>query len=120
MIGVYLALVLSVYDGDTFKARVPVWPGVETVTSVRVIGIDTPEIKGKCVSERAAALAAKGRLTALLASGRVEISAVKEDVYTGRVDAVVTVDGKPVADTMIAEGYARPYDGKTARAGWCP
>ena len=118
MIGVFAALVLSVTDGDTFRARIPVWEDVDVVTAVRIRGIDTPEIRGKCPAEKAAALAAKERLTALL-NGSVQLLHVEPDKFAGRVDADVTVDGKPVAAILIAEGLARPYTGG-ARQGWCP
>jgi len=119
MIGVFAALVISITDGDTFKARIPVWDGIEVVTAVRLRGIDTPEIKGKCPAEKAAALAAKARLEYLLSSGDVQLFHVEPDKFAGRVDADVTVDGKPVAAILIAEGLARPYTGG-ARQGWCP
>ena len=118
MIGVFAALVLSVTDGDTFRARVPVWDNIDVVTAVRIRGIDTPEIKGKCPAEKAAALAAKERLTALL-NGSVQLLHVEPDKYAGRVDADVTVNGTSVAAILIAEGLARPYTGG-ARQGWCP
>ena len=118
MIGVFAALVLSVTDGDTFRARIPVWDNVEVVTAVRIRGIDTPEIKGKCPAEKAAALAAKARLAELL-NGQVQLLHVEPDKYFGRVDADVTVNGQSVAAVLIAEGLARPYTGG-ARQGWCP
>lgn len=119
ILAAFLASVVSVTDGDTFRARVPVWDGVEIVTAVRIRGIDTPEIHGKCPAERAAALAAKDRLEFLLSSGDVQLLHVQPDKFSGRVDADVTVRGKPVADVLIAEGLARPYTGG-ARKGWCP
>lgn len=118
MIGVFAALVLSVTDGDTFRARIPVWDNIDVVTAVRIRGIDTPEIKGKCPAEKAAALEAKARLAVLL-NGKVQLLRVEPDKYSGRVDADVTVNGKPVAAILIAEGLARPYTGG-ARQGWCP
>jgi len=118
VIGVFAALVLSVTDGDTFRVRIPVWDNVEVVTAVRIRGIDTPEIKGKCPAEKAMALEAKARLTALL-NGPVQLLHVDPDKYAGRVDADVLVDGKSVAAVLIAEGLARPYTGG-ARQGWCP
>lgn len=118
MIGVFAALVLSVTDGDTFRARIPVWDNIDVVTAVRIRGIDTPEIKGKCPAEKAAALAAKERLAVLL-NGAIIVSEIKPDTYAGRVDADVIVDGKSVAAILIAEGLARPYTGG-ARQGWCP
>jgi len=118
VIGVFAALVLSVTDGDTFRARIPVWDNVEVVTAVRIRGIDTPEIKGKCPAEKAAALEAKARLAQLL-NGQVQLLHVEPDKYFGRVDADVTVNGQSVAAVLIAEGLARPYMGG-ARQGWCP
>jgi len=119
VIGIFVALVVSVYDGDTFTARIPVWENVEVITAVRVRGIDTPEIRGKCPAEKAAALKAKARLTELLAAGQVQLLHVEPDKYGGRVDADVTVGGQPVAAVLVAEGLARPYTGG-ARQGWCP
>lgn len=117
MTGVYLALVLLVTDGDTFRARIEVWPSVEVVTAVRLRGIDTPELRGKCVAERERAIAARERLRALL-TGRVTIEAVEPDKYSGRVDARVMANGQDVAAVLVAEGLARPYAGGT-RQGWC-
>jgi endonuclease YncB( thermonuclease family) len=36
----YPAQVLRVIDGDTFDARVRIWPGMEAVTRVRLRGVD--------------------------------------------------------------------------------
>lgn len=118
MIGSFLALILTVTDGDTFRARVEVWPGVEVQTAVRLRGIDTPEIRGKCAAERAKAIAARERLRTLLV-GDVLITDVEPDKFSGRVDATVMVDGRNLSHVLIAEGIARPYNGGT-RQGWCP
>ncbi|MEY5100850.1 MAG: hypothetical protein RJA36_3569 [Pseudomonadota bacterium] len=115
---VFLAQVLTVTDGDTFRARIEVWTGVEVITAVRVAGIDTPELRGKCLAERERAIAARERLRSLLAAGPVLVTRVSSDKYAGRVDAVVSVNGVRVADTLVVEGLARPYAGG-ARAGWC-
>lgn len=113
-----LVLVLGVLDGDSFKARVEVWPGQYTETTVRIAGIDAPEIRGKCVKEREAAKSAQLRLAELLTDGKVRLSEVRPDKYASRVDAVVTVDGKPVADSLLAEGRVRKYTGGS-RGSWC-
>lgn len=41
--------VISVYDGDTFRVNIKGYPDVigENI-AIRVNGIDTPEIRGKC------------------------------------------------------------------------
>jgi len=45
--------VSSIYDGDTFTVSIKDWPPVagERI-SVRVWGIDTPEMRGKCEHEK--------------------------------------------------------------------
>lgn len=119
MIGAFLAAVLVVVDGDTFKARVPVWDGVEITTAVRLRGIDTPEIHGKCQAEKDKAQLAKKRLTELLAGGQAELRDIQPDKFAGRVDADVVVAGVLVSTVLVNEGLARPYLGG-ARQGWCP
>lgn len=47
--------VISVTDGDTMMLRCHPWPGIEAVEPVRMRGIDTPEMRGACLEERAKA-----------------------------------------------------------------
>ena len=52
--GAHAAEVLRVIDGDTFEARVHVWPGIDITTRVRLRGIDAPELGGaRCAEETA-------------------------------------------------------------------
>ena len=53
------AEVLRVIDGDTFVARVHIWPGMDVTTRVRLRGIDAPELHARCEEERSQALAAR-------------------------------------------------------------
>src|SRR5437764_15297572 len=46
------AEILRVLDGDTFEARVRVWPGLDITTKVRLRGIDAPELRAHCEDER--------------------------------------------------------------------
>lgn len=116
---IYLATLLSVTDGDTFKARVPVWQGIEVTTAVRIQGVDTPELRGKCEHERVLAGKAKDALSEILNSGKaITLRNVDDDKYSGRVAAQVFVDGESVADKLIKRGLARPYEGGK-RSGWC-
>lgn len=41
----YPAEVVQVIDGDTFEARVHLWPGLNVTTRVRLRGIDAPELE---------------------------------------------------------------------------
>ena len=74
--GTHPAEVLRVIDGDTFEARVHVWPGLDITTKVRLRGIDAPELKAHCPAERAMAEAARDALRDMLAEGAVGVSAV--------------------------------------------
>jgi endonuclease YncB( thermonuclease family) len=116
---VFLAVVLRVVDGDTFAAQVPVWHGLTVSTLVRLNGIDTPELRGKCEHEKFLAGKAKDALSEILNSGKaITLRNVDDDKYSGRVSAQVFVDGDSVADKLIKRGLARPYDGGK-RLPWC-
>lgn len=113
--GVYAAIAdtscpaLSVVDGDTIRC------GEE---KVRVMAIDAPEsFRPKCEAELFRAQAAKERLAELTARG-VTLERKGRDRYR-RTLARVYVDGVDVAEIMIREGLARPYDGGR-RMPWCP
>jgi endonuclease YncB( thermonuclease family) len=115
----YPASVIRVIDGDTFEARVHVWPGLELITKVRLRDIDAPEHRGRCEGERAKAQAAHEALARLLSEGVVSVTRVGLDKYGGRVLADAATRSIPnVAVTLLAAGHARPYHGGR-RQSWC-
>ncbi len=117
--GPVVADVLSVYDGDTLTVIAHPWPGVMVQTSVRLNGLDTPEIRGKCTLEKALALQARDALIAL-AGERIVLHNITLGKYAGRVVAdITTPDGVDIVAALIAAGLAKPYDGGT-RQSWCP
>jgi endonuclease YncB( thermonuclease family) len=75
----YRAEVIRVIDGDTFEARVRIWPGQDVTTKVRLRGIDAPEMQARCRDEETMALAAREALAAILAQGGVGVSKVAPD-----------------------------------------
>lgn len=113
-LAVSLVVALAVIDGDTVAA------GGERI---RIANIDAPEIyRARCDAERRLALVAKHRLAELLATGPVEIH--RGDPGTGRMRdrhgrtlATLSIDGRDVGEIMIAEGIARPWEGR--RRPWC-
>jgi endonuclease YncB( thermonuclease family) len=116
---VYAANVLRVLDGDTFEARVRLWPGLEITTKVRLRGIDAPEMKARCDEEIAKALAARDTLQAILDEGEVVISAVALDKYGGRVLADVSTRTTPdISTALLNAGLVRSYAGRR-REPWC-
>lgn len=115
------ARVTNVVDGDTLDVRAKVWLGHEVSVLVRVLGIDTPELRGKCAAEIEKARAAQAFVLGLVPlESLVVLNKVQSDKYAGRVDAEVELpDGRVLAELVIAAGHARPYSGGQ-RQGWCP
>ena len=117
--GSHPAEVLRVIDGDTFEARVHVWPGMDITTRVRLRGIDAPELRARCEDERVKALAARDALVQILGEGAVGIARVGQDKFGGRVDADASTATTPdVSAALLARGVARRYGG-SHRASWC-
>ncbi|MCC2095562.1 MAG: thermonuclease family protein [Hyphomicrobiales bacterium] len=122
--GPYPAELLQVIDGDTFVARVPVWLGQDVITRVRLRGVDTPELKGRCARETAKAREAAQAAGEFLRSGPVMLTDIGTGKYAGRVIARVAVtrpDSRQTEDLgalLLAGGYARRYSGGR-RGNWC-
>ena len=115
----YPAEVLRVIDGDTFEARVRVWPGLDVNTKVRLRNIDAPELHARCADEHVKAEAARAMLENILAAGSITVSRVGLDKYGGRVDALVAPrDTADVSAALLNGGWARSYDGGR-RGSWC-
>jgi endonuclease YncB( thermonuclease family) len=118
------AEVLSVIDGDTLEVRAVIWLGQTVSTRVRLSGVDTPELKGKCARERALAQRARAYLLDRLGPGdggraRVRLRDIRFGKYAGRVLArVETARGEDLGQGLMAAGLARAYAGG-ARATWC-
>jgi endonuclease YncB( thermonuclease family) len=111
--------VLRVIDGDTFEARVHVWPGLDITTKVRLRGIDAAELRARCPAERTMAEAARDALGEMLAEGSVGVFSVSLDKYGGRVVAnAKTRSVANVSTELLERGYARRYAGGH-RDGWC-
>ena len=107
-------------DGDTVAGRALLLPGQRQDLTVRLLGIDAPEMKGKCPAERKKVEAARAALAALLKESPVFLAEVTRDKYYGRVVArLVDADGHDLGATLLQAGYARPYAGAGLRPNWC-
>ena len=95
------------------------WPDIiGQGISIRVLGIDAPEIRGKCKAEKQAALRAKKFTVSVLHNARrIELRNIKRGKYF-RILADVWVDGKRLSQALIKAGHARVYKGGK-RLGWC-
>lgn len=107
------------YDGDTIYITMPGLPAAISKMSVRVNGIDTPEIRGECETEKVRAKEAKAFLIdRLLGAETILFCNPAWGKYAGRVLADVQIDGEDLVEMMSAAGHGRPYDGGE-RQGWC-
>lgn len=111
--------VTSIYDGDTFRANINSWPPIvgERIP-VRLLGIDTPELKGNCKLEKEKARAAKQfTVSSLRQAERIELKDIQREKYF-RLLADVFIDGKSLSRLLIKNGLAVEYDGG-AKIDWC-
>jgi len=114
--------VVSVTDGDTFKAEARPWPRMIVEVAVRVDGVDTPEKgwRAKCDAERRlGAKASKFAKARIKPGDRVLLCSVEEGKYAKRALArVILADGTDYGQALIDAGLAVLYDGGTKRS-WC-
>jgi endonuclease YncB( thermonuclease family) len=100
--------IIRTIDGDTFEARVHLWPGLEMTTRVRLRGIDAPELKASCPQELLKAQAAGDALRGLLGEGEVAIYNIGPDKYNGRVVAdAATRRTADISAALLAGGFTR-------------
>lgn len=114
---IYKAKVLSVYDGDTFRAEVDLGFNIKTVMSFRLAGINAPEIKG---DERKDGLDSYRALKSAILNKEVVIHTSLGDsgrsdhwlaiVWLGNGDTInvdITGSATNVNESMIEQGFAK-------------
>ena len=110
---------LSAYDGDTFRVDIPnVHPIIGRNMRIRLRGVDTPEIGGKCKEENALAIKVRDFTRDLLANAE---SIILQNIERGkyfRIVADISVDGVDLARTLIHNKLGRPYDARKNKS-WC-
>ena len=109
--------VVKVYDGDTITiaSKMPYDNSPMYRFSVRLNGIDTPEIKGKTDDEKSMALEVRNKLSDLIMNKRVFLKNVSTEKY-GRILADVYLDDTiHINQWLIDNRYAVKYDGGTKR-----
>ena len=107
--------VIKVYDGDTITVanKLPIYHCNDMFRfSVRLNGIDTPEIKGKNDDEKEAAKVAKNALSEKILHKYVVLKNVSTEKY-GRLLADVYLGDLHLNKWMLDNRYAVSYDGGT-------
>jgi len=108
------------YDGDTITFNISyVHPIIGESISVRVNGVDTPEIKGKCEKEKIDARIVKIFVSNELKNAKtIDLINVNREKYF-RILADVVYDGKNLKEELIKNGLAVEYNGGTKLKDWC-
>ncbi len=91
---VTVSKVISVYDGDTFRVNIGALPPIVGKNiPIRLEGVDTPEIQGKCQYEKDLAIKARDFVRSKLDNAKeIMLNNLQRGKYF-RIVADVTVDG---------------------------
>ncbi|BFU76932.1 hypothetical protein ALC152_01470 [Arcobacter sp. 15-2] len=112
--------VVSIYDGDTFRVNINSYPPIIGKNmSIRLNGVDTPEMRGKCQTEKLLARKAKQLTVSKLRSAKVvELRNIQKGKYF-RIVADVYLDNISLATVLIENNLAVYYDGGKKIKDWC-
>ena len=103
----YRVRVTKIIDGDTIRCAVDVGFGIEFAVTVRLYGMNAPELRGL---SRARGLESQLRLRVLLGTGPIYLESITWDKYGRCVGRLFTADGADVGETLVKEGLAERCD----------
>ena len=111
--------VISVYDGDTFRVDIDSLPPIVGKNiPIRLNGVDTPEIRGKCQHEKDLALKARDFVRSKLANAKeIRLTKLQRGKYF-RVVADVMIDGVSLEQELLDNKLAYKYTGGK-KSSWC-
>lgn len=100
------------YDGDTITFD---------IGKVRVLGIDTPEIRSKKPCEKESAIISRDYVEKRMKNAtKITITNFKKKDIYGRILAEVQIDGKDLKDELLTGHYGVPYvPKKRQKVNWC-
>lgn len=124
--------VRSCYDADTCRVNLPrsafndewAYKLFGHNIPIRVEGIDTPEIRGKCQKEKDLAKDARDLVRSLTKNAHTITLAIDDDPKEVRgkyfrIVGRIIVDGVDLSALLIQKHMAVPYDGGTKVKDWC-
>ena len=116
---VIVSKVISVYDGDTFRVDIDSLPPIVGKNiPIRLNGVDTPEIQGKCQYEKDLALKARDFVRNKLANAKeIKLTNLQRGKYF-RVVANVLLDGVSLEQELLENKLAYKYTGGK-KSSWC-
>jgi endonuclease YncB( thermonuclease family) len=109
---------VRVYDGDTITCDInSVHPLLGKSISIRINGIDTPEMRDRRPEIKYLAEQARDIVYFKLSNAQViELRNVSRGKYF-RIVADVYADGESISAILLKANLAKPYDGGT-KSGW--
>lgn len=124
----------DIHDGDTIKTHFAEYklPAPLNLVSIRINGIDTPEMpaksyyetgklgRAKCVKEAELALKARDAVIKLAEHVRVmKVENFQWGKFGGRILGDVKISGVDVATFLIQNGFGIEYHGEAKTHDWC-
>ena len=111
--------VISVYDGDTFRVDIRSLPPIVGKNiPIRLNGVDTPEIQGKCQYEKDLAIKARDFVRNKLTNAKeIRLTKLQRGKYF-RVVADVMIDGVSLEQELLDNKLAYKYTGGK-KSSWC-
>jgi endonuclease YncB( thermonuclease family) len=105
--------VIKVYDGDSITIAAKPYENYPIYRfSIRLNGIDTPELRTHNEEEKKHGYIARDALKDKILDKIVVLKNVNSEKY-GRILADVYLDDENICDWMLTQGYAVKYDGGT-------
>ena len=116
---VSVSRIIKVIDGDTFRADINELPDIIGKNiRIRILGINAPEINGKCAFEKELAIKARDFVQILLDNADLVVLKNLNRGNFFRLLAEVIVDGKNLGELLVANDLAVRYQGKK-KSSWC-
>ncbi len=111
--------VVKVYDGDTITIATRILGRSDVLFrfSVRIAGIDCPELKSKNITEKKMAIIARDFVTNKILHKKITLQNIQNEKY-GRILADVFVDGQSLSNMLLQQKLAVEYNGKTKITDW--
>jgi micrococcal nuclease len=111
----FLCKCVKVYDGDTITVVFKPFPSSDNIYkyNVRLLGIDTPEIKSKNLDEKQKAIEIRDLLQKKILNKFVMIQCGSFDKYGRLLANVYDEDTLHINKWLVDEGYANTYYGGT-------
>lgn len=108
---VYHGLVTEVYDGDTFTIMVDLGFNVHITERFRLLGLDTPEVRGP---EKVEGLKVRDHVRDLILMKPVMIKSKKKGKFGRWLVEVLYIDGngnrRDLTTHLLETGRAEPYE----------